>query len=180
MAYISAKRVPSSHSGLSLGERVPNQHSGADYAVTAVSNPYGCNETNVISQYRRPLPATNLPFLSAVMFDGRESTPLTGTTKILYANYPASLESDLAHQALDATVTHAQGDGAGRRRQNSRRSSISRRRYSQLNPSASSLGLSTPRAATAAQYRWLRCRSSSASTRASTLYSRTVRNSREA
>ena len=112
MAYISAKRVPSSHSGLSLGERVPNQHSGADYAVTAVSNPYGCNETNVISQYRLPLPATNLPFLSAVMFDGRESTPLTGTTKILYANYPASLESDLAHQALDATVTHAQGDGA--------------------------------------------------------------------
>jgi cytochrome c peroxidase len=85
--------------------------SGADYAVTAVNNPYACNETNVISQYRRPLPATNLPFLSTVMFDGRESTPLTGTTKILYANYPGSLESDLAHQSLDATVTHAQGDG---------------------------------------------------------------------
>lgn len=85
--------------------------SGADYAVTAVSNPYACNETNVISQYRRPLPATNLPFLSAVMWDGRESTPLTGTTKILNANYPGSLQSDLAHQSLDATVTHAQGDG---------------------------------------------------------------------
>ena len=85
--------------------------SGADYAVTAVSNPYGCNETNVISQYRRPLPATNLRFLSAVMFDGRESTPVTGTTKILYTNYPGSLQSDLAHQSLDATVTHAQGDG---------------------------------------------------------------------
>jgi cytochrome c peroxidase len=84
---------------------------GADYAVTAVSNPYACNETNVISQYRRPLPATNLRFLSAVMFDGRESTPLTGTTKILFANYPASLQSDLAHQSLDATVIHAQGDG---------------------------------------------------------------------
>jgi cytochrome c peroxidase len=85
--------------------------SSADYAVTAVSNPYGCNETSVISQYRRPLPATNLRFLSAVMFDGRESTPLTGTTKILYASYPGSLEADLAHQSLDATVTHAQGDG---------------------------------------------------------------------
>ena len=71
---------------------------GADYAVTAVSNPYGCGETNVISQYRRPLPDTNLRFLSTVMFDGRESTLLTGTTKILYANYPGSLESDLAHQ----------------------------------------------------------------------------------
>jgi cytochrome c peroxidase len=85
--------------------------SGAGYAVTAVSNPYACNETNVISQYRRPLPATNLRFLSAVMSDGRESTPLTGTTKILYANYPGSLQSDLAHQSLDATVEHAQGDG---------------------------------------------------------------------
>jgi cytochrome c peroxidase len=85
--------------------------SGADYAVTAVSNRYGCNETDVISQYRRPLPATNLTFLSTVMWDGRESTPLTGTTKILYANYPGSLESDLAHQSLDATITHAQGDG---------------------------------------------------------------------
>jgi cytochrome c peroxidase len=85
--------------------------SNADYAVTAVANPYACNETNVISQYRRPLPATNLRFLSAVMFDGRESTPLTGTTKIVFANYPGSLESDLAHQSFDATVIHAQGDG---------------------------------------------------------------------
>ncbi len=84
---------------------------GADYAVTTVSNPYACNETDVISQYRRPLPATNLRFLSTVMFDGRESSPLTGTTKIIYSNYPASLESDLAHQSLDATVGHAQGDG---------------------------------------------------------------------
>jgi cytochrome c peroxidase len=83
----------------------------ATYAITAVNNPYACNETNVISQYRRPLPSTNLRFLSTVMFDGRESTPLTGTTKILYTNYPASLESDLAHQSLDATITHAQGDG---------------------------------------------------------------------
>ena len=85
--------------------------SGADYAVTSVSNPYGCNETNVISQYRRPLPATNLRFLSAVMWDGRESTPLTGTTKITYTSYPASLQSDLAHQSMDATVGHAQGNG---------------------------------------------------------------------
>jgi hypothetical protein len=27
--------------------------------------------------YRRPLPATHLRFLSSVMFDGRESSPLT-------------------------------------------------------------------------------------------------------
>lgn len=45
------------------------------------------------------------------MFDGRESTAITGTTKILYSNYPSSLQSDLAHQSLDATTGHAQGDG---------------------------------------------------------------------
>jgi len=84
---------------------------GADYAVTAVTNPYACNETNVISQYRRPLPCTNLSFLATVMWDGRESTPITGTTKILSTNYPGSLVADLAHQSVDATTTHAQGDG---------------------------------------------------------------------
>jgi hypothetical protein len=84
---------------------------GADYYVQSVNNSYGCNESVVISMYRRPLPATNLRFLSAVMFDGRESTSITGTTKILYSNYPTSLQSDLAHQSLDATKGHAQGDG---------------------------------------------------------------------
>jgi cytochrome c peroxidase len=59
------------------------------------------------------LPATNLRFLSAVMFDGRESSPLTGTTKILYDpnNPTAALVSDLKHQSMDATTGHAQGDG---------------------------------------------------------------------
>jgi cytochrome c peroxidase len=83
----------------------------ANYRVISVYNQYGCNATDTISQYRRPLPTTNLTFLSTVMFDGRESSPLTGTTKIQYANYPGSLMSDLAHQAVDATVIHAQGDG---------------------------------------------------------------------
>src|SRR5262249_10177930 len=83
----------------------------ADYQVVRVENQYGCNETDVISMYRRPLPATNLRFLSAVMFDGRESTPANGTTKILYDNYPASLLSDLAHQSVSATKIHAEGDG---------------------------------------------------------------------
>lgn len=85
---------------------------GANYQVVSVDNPYGCNESDVISMYRRPLPAANLGFLSAVMSDGRESTPITGTTKITYANYATSLRDDLAHQALDATMGHAQGDGS--------------------------------------------------------------------
>jgi cytochrome c peroxidase len=91
-----------------VGIQVP---ANADYRVVSVYNRYGCNATDVISMYRRPLPTTNLPFLSAVMFDGRESSPATGTTKILYSNYPTSLLNDLAHQSVDATIIHAQGDG---------------------------------------------------------------------
>jgi hypothetical protein len=83
----------------------------ADYQVVSVDNPYGCSETDVISMYRRPLPTTNVRFLSTVMWDGRESTPITGTQKILFNNYPGSLQQDLAHQSVTATVVHAQGDG---------------------------------------------------------------------
>jgi cytochrome c peroxidase len=86
----------------------------ADYQVVSVSNPYGCNESDAISMYRRPLPSTNLRFLSAVMFDGRESSPITGTQKITYLPSPHNLDnlvSDLAHQSVDATTGHAQGDG---------------------------------------------------------------------
>jgi cytochrome c peroxidase len=92
-----------------------NVPANADYQVVGVNNPYGCNESDVISQYRRPLPATNLRFLSTVMFDGRESSPLTGTQKITYVPSPHNLDnllSDLAHQSLDATNGHAQGDGS--------------------------------------------------------------------
>jgi len=65
--------------------------------VLGVTNPYGCNETDTISVYRRPLPATNLRFLSAVMWDGREST-LPSTQPITYATNPHDLLTDLAHQ----------------------------------------------------------------------------------
>src|SRR5262249_14313068 len=64
-----------------------------EFIVDAVDDPYQCNApTTSLSLYRRPLPATNLRFLSAVMWDGRESSP---TTTIL---------QDLAHQADDATM----------------------------------------------------------------------------
>jgi cytochrome c peroxidase len=83
----------------------------ADFDVVSVDNPYSCSDTHTISMYRRPLPTTNLQFLSAVMFDGRESSPATGTTKILYSNSPTALLNDLKHQSMDATTGHAQGDG---------------------------------------------------------------------
>jgi cytochrome c peroxidase len=68
------------------------------FAVTNVDDPYNCTTnpatgltsptTGFLSMYRRPLPSTNLGFLTAIMWDGREP--------------------DLAHQSVDATLGHAQ------------------------------------------------------------------------
>jgi cytochrome c peroxidase len=67
------------------------------------NDPYGCNTNpatglavGIVSTYRRPLPSTNLSFLSTVMWDGRESSPTNG------------LDADLKSQARDATLGHAQ------------------------------------------------------------------------
>lgn len=85
----------------------------AQYTVSVVSDPYGCAVTNhsgrqFVSVYRRPLPATNLGFLSAVMFDGRETVkPLNDPS-----TFAANLETDLEHQALDATLGHGQASTA--------------------------------------------------------------------
>jgi cytochrome c peroxidase len=79
----------------------------SEFSVANVSNPYGCNSTSTLSMYRRPLPATNLAFLSTLMWDGRESTPPT-TQKITYPN-TGQLLADLSQQAIDATTLHAQG-----------------------------------------------------------------------
>lgn len=80
----------------------------AEFNVAGVVNPYGCGDPSTLSMYRRPLPATNLRFLTAVMWDARESSPEMGTQKITYATNPGDLMADLAHQALDATNGHAQ------------------------------------------------------------------------
>ncbi len=74
----------------------------AEFKVLTVQDPYGCTTnpatgltsptTGIVSVYRRPLPATNLGFLSAIMWDGREPS--------------------LASQAVDATLGHAQANAA--------------------------------------------------------------------
>ena len=80
---------------------------GAEYAITAVHDPYGCalrGSPAEASVYRRVLPTTNLRFLSAVMWDGRETVqPLTDRN-----TFPANLRAGLLHQAMDATLGHAQ------------------------------------------------------------------------
>ena len=71
---------------------------GVQFEVTSVVDPYNCNNSSVtgltsktagiVSVYRRPLPSTNLGFLSTIMWDGRELT--------------------FSSQATDATLGHAQ------------------------------------------------------------------------
>src|SRR5262249_20322865 len=45
----------------------------ADFELIAVDDPYGHASTSDLSLFRRPLPATNLQFLTTVMWDGRET-----------------------------------------------------------------------------------------------------------
>jgi cytochrome c peroxidase len=69
----------------------------AEFNVVSVLNPYGCGDPATLSMYRRPLPSTNLRFLSTLMWDGRESSTQTGTQKITFVSNPGDLLADLAH-----------------------------------------------------------------------------------
>jgi cytochrome c peroxidase len=66
----------------------------AEFSIISINDPYQCPETTATQPalYRRPLPSTNLKFLDAIMWDGREP--------------------DLKTQALDATMVHAQPTAA--------------------------------------------------------------------
>jgi len=97
-----------------VGEQLPAPPT-LQYTIVSVQDPYNCNSNpatglanpigtdpttgitsydptvpsaGVVSVYRRPLPTTNLPFLSAIMFDDREPS--------------------LSQQASDAVLIHMQ------------------------------------------------------------------------
>ena len=82
----------------------------AEFVLDAVDDPYGYANAKELSLFRRPLPSTNLQFLSTVMWDGRETFKdaasqdcILGTTICF-----ATLHFDLADQSNSATVGHAQ------------------------------------------------------------------------
>ncbi len=91
-----------------VGLKLP---ANAQFTISVVHDPYGCaiipdpnGGQPTVSVYRRPLPATNLVFLSAVMFDGRETIVPLNNGQTFFDN----LVADLTHQAMDATLGHAQ------------------------------------------------------------------------
>ena len=67
----------------------------AEFDLVDVDDPYGYASSTELSLFRRPLPSTNLGFLSAVMWDGRET----------FAG--RSIHFDLSDQANGATLGHA-------------------------------------------------------------------------
>jgi cytochrome c peroxidase len=78
----------------------------AEFQIIDIQDPYDCAETTTSNPafFRRPLPSTNVKFLSAVMWDGRET---------VFDGIPGkslNLEQSLANQAQDATTGHAQGE----------------------------------------------------------------------
>jgi cytochrome c peroxidase len=78
-----------------VGMKVPDD---AEFEIVDVDDPYGCGAPYTeASMYRRPLPSTNLGFLSTVMWDGRETVR------------GQAIAADLMTQAIDATTGHAQG-----------------------------------------------------------------------
>jgi hypothetical protein len=77
-----------------------------EFDITEVDDPYRCGGPSTslrsgpllaASLYRRPLPAANLKFLSAVMWDGRHSTP------------GQAIRDGLIAQVVDAVTGHAAG-----------------------------------------------------------------------
>jgi cytochrome c peroxidase len=68
-----------------------------EFSLIDFDDPYGCITRSALSMYRRPLPSTNLKFLSTVMWDGREMH----SGKAMAFNF--------TEQARDATLGHAQG-----------------------------------------------------------------------
>jgi hypothetical protein len=82
----------------------------AEFVLVGVDDPYGYASARELSLFRRPLPATNLRFLSTVMWDGRETfiDPASPNCILGTSECFASLHFDLADQANGATLGHAQ------------------------------------------------------------------------
>src|SRR5262245_784094 len=68
----------------------------AEFSLIDSDDPYHCTSASEVAMFRRPLPSTNLRFLSAVMWDGRETQ--AGNT----------MEQNFRQQAINATLGHAQ------------------------------------------------------------------------
>jgi cytochrome c peroxidase len=86
--------------------------SGAEFELVNANDPYGFASAAELSLFRRPLPTTNLKFVSTVMWDGRETFTEAGSglciDNVLPALCFATPTFDLLDQSNTAAKDHAQ------------------------------------------------------------------------
>lgn len=83
----------------------------AEFGLSRVDDPYGYASARDLSLFRRPLPSTNLIWLTAVMWDGRETAAPFKPPMDAGINHEDIIES-LASQARDAILGHEQAGAA--------------------------------------------------------------------
>ncbi len=91
----------------------------ADFTLVGIDDPYGHSTAADVSMFRRPLPTTNINFLSTIMWDGRETfrapagSPSQGACAVAFTDAQGkqfcSIPFDLSDQSNGATLGHAQG-----------------------------------------------------------------------
>jgi len=84
----------------------------AEFTLVKVDDPYNYASAKELSLFRRPLPTTNLKFLSSVMWDGRETISDASSSICLKDVRPAQcfapIDTDLLHQSNSAVRGHAE------------------------------------------------------------------------
>ncbi|GKS69173.1 hypothetical protein W03_11770 [Nitrosomonas sp. PY1] len=82
----------------------------AEFELIETDDPYGFANAYELSLSRRPMPTTNLKFLSTVMWDGRETTQSDISTDCIFGSTTcfSPVASDLSMQANHATRGHAE------------------------------------------------------------------------
>ena len=73
------------HGVIRIGKPIP---ANAEFTLEAVDDPYRYASASELSLFRRPPPSTNLRFLTAVMWDGRESFAPWGRPRFFRAPRP--------------------------------------------------------------------------------------------
>jgi len=96
-----------SKANIRVGIGIP---AGAEFELVEVDDPYGHASATELSLFRRPMPSTNLKFLSSVMWDTRETTLMPGSSNCIFGTSTcfAPVPSDLSNQANHATKGHAE------------------------------------------------------------------------
>ena len=82
----------------------------AEFELVEADDPYGFASADQLSLFRRPMPTTNLKFLSTVMWDGRETTLMPGSTDCISGTTTcfSPVPFDLSTQSNHATLGHAE------------------------------------------------------------------------